>query len=155
VHVWTDDERGPVDIDALLALAPEAAPLYVCGPAGLIAGLRARVPSPTGHVTELHYESFAPAPIVDGKAFELTLARTGAQIAVAADESALAAVRRHLPHVAYSCQQGFCGSCKVRVLEGAVDHRDQCLTPDQRHGHMMLCVSRKQPGTAEPLVLDL
>ncbi|WP_394817119.1 2Fe-2S iron-sulfur cluster-binding protein, partial [Streptomyces griseus] len=30
-----------------------------------------------------------------------------------------------LPHVAYSCEQGFCGTCQQRVLEGEIDHRDE------------------------------
>jgi ferredoxin len=56
-----------------------------------------------------------------------------------------------MPDVAYSCQQGFCGSCNVRVLSGRVEHRDHILLDEQRSESMQICVSRCDG----PLVLDL
>lgn len=71
---------------------------------------------------------------------------------VAADQSVLAAVRTELPGVAYSCEQGFCGTCQQRVLEGEIDHRDELLTDAERGDSMLICVSR---CAGERLVLDL
>ncbi len=71
---------------------------------------------------------------------------------VAADESALSAVRRVLPDTPYSCEQGFCGTCRHRVLAGAVDHRDELLTDEERADSMLLCVSR---AASDRLTLDL
>jgi ferredoxin-NADP reductase len=140
LHVFADDELGPPTPERWLELSPRAAATYVCGPMPLIAALQKLVPA-------LHYERFSPAPVVAGSAFELVLARTGVTLSVAADETALDAVLRHAPHSAYSCQQGFCGTCKVACLEGAVEHRDNLLTPTQRSQSMLLCVSRaEQPG---------
>ena len=47
-------------------------------------------------------------------------------------------------HAPYSCQQGFCGTCRTRgASAGAVDHRDTLLTDPERDGGMMLiCISR-------------
>lgn len=64
----------------------------------------------------------------------------------------LAAVRAEVPHVSYSCEQGFCGTCQQRVVEGEVDHRDDLLTDGERHDTMLICVSRCR---GERLVLDL
>jgi ferredoxin len=54
----------------------------------------------------------------------------------------------------YSCQQGFCGTCRTRVLDGEVDHRDTLLTdPERAAGMMLTCVSRA--AAASRLTLDL
>ena len=73
---------------------------------------------------------------------------------VPAGSSVLAAVRAELPNTAYSCEQGFCGTCRQRVLEGEVEHRDSVLTPAEQAEDtaMMICVSR---AAGPRLVLDL
>jgi ferredoxin len=43
------------------------------------------------------------------------------------------------PTTAYSCHQGFCGTCKVKVLGGQVDHRGRTVVGDDE---MLVCVSR-------------
>ena len=48
-------------------------------------------------------------------------------------------------------QQGFCGTCRSRVVAGAVDHRDTLLTDPERTGGMMLvCISRSQRRASHP-----
>ena len=97
-------------------------------------------------LTSVHSERFSSLPVVDGAPFVLELARTGAVVSVAADETALTAVRRAVGSVAYSCQQGFCGTCPVRVLAGTVEHRDRCLTPLERESAMAICCGRGWTG---------
>lgn len=89
---------------------------------------------------------------MDSSAFEVELHRSGRTVQVAAGQSVLAAVRAELPNVSYSCEQGFCGTCQQRVLEGEIDHRDELLTDDERGDSMLICVSRCRGGR---LVLDL
>jgi ferredoxin len=89
--------------------------------------------------------------VVGGAAFEVQLARSGKLVPVGAEQSALAALRAVLPDIAYSCQQGFCGTCPVGILAGAVEHHDRCLTDVQRTGAMAICVSRGRGR----VVLDL
>ena len=103
---------------------------------------------------ELHFERFAAPPVVDGRQFTVSIASTGREVAVGADETLLTALRRSDVAAPYSCQQGFCGTCRTRVVAGAVDHRDTLLTEPERAGGMMLvCVSRAADG--ERLILDL
>ena len=146
----TDDRCGLPDVAEPLARAEPGAAIYVCGPAPLLDAARELLPdiNPTA---SLHLERFSPPPVAGCEAFEVELARSGRTVAVAADESALAAIRRELPDVTYSCQQGFCGTCKVRVLAGEVEHRDQRLLPNERADSMLICVSR----SAGSLVIDL
>jgi ferredoxin-NADP reductase len=140
VHIWPDDEYGTPDGKKIVDLAPDGAALYACGPPPMIEAIRVEIPSE--RVASLHYERFSPPPVVGGRSFDVVLARSGHVVPVAANQTALAAIRRVLPDVAYSCQQGFCGTCPVSLLGGTVEHRDRCLTDDQRANRMAICVSR-------------
>ncbi len=140
VLVRPDDEAGPPAGADLLAPGPYGAALYACGPPPMIDALRSAPRSQ--RVSSLHHERFSPPPVVGGRPFQAVLARSGHVVPVGADETALTAVLRVLPDIAYSCQQGFCGTCPVALLGGEVEHRDRCLTDDQRATRMAICVSR-------------
>jgi ferredoxin-NADP reductase len=131
-------ELGALDV-------PEGAAVYCCGPEGLMAAVEKRFPL-------VRLERFAPRATAPGAAFEVELRRSGRTLAVPADSSVLAAVRRELPDTLYSCEQGFCGTCRQRVLEGEVDHRDELLTDAERGDSMLICVSRAR---SERIVLDM
>ncbi|MET9963739.1 PDR/VanB family oxidoreductase [Streptomyces sp. NPDC006326] len=148
VTLAPQDETGLPDLTALRAAGPGTA-VYCCGPDGLMAAVRAAAPAGT----PVHLERFTPAASTGtSRPFTVELHRSGRTIEVAADESALTAVRRELPDTPYSCEQGFCGTCQHRVLAGEVDHRDTLLTDGEREDSMLLCVSR---ATSAHLVLDL
>jgi ferredoxin-NADP reductase len=125
VHIWSDDVDGMPDPRRILALAPNGAALYCCGPPPMIAAIRAHVPD--DRISTVHYERFSPPLVVGGRPFEVELARSNQVVPVAADQSALAAIRTVRPNVAYSCQQGFCGTCHVRVLDGAPSPMAICV----------------------------
>ncbi|WP_129309496.1 PDR/VanB family oxidoreductase [Streptomyces sp. L2] len=144
-----EDEDGLPDLDALVAGLPAGTAVYCCGPEGLMAAVEERLPAGA----TLHLERFAPRTSADGNTeFEVELRRSGRTVAVTAGSTVLAAVRRELPDTAYSCEQGFCGTCQQRVLEGEVDHRDELLTDAERGDSMLICVSRAR---GERLVLDM
>jgi ferredoxin-NADP reductase len=134
---------GRPDLDALDV--PEGAAVYCCGPEGLMAAVEERFP-------QVHLERFTPRATAPGAAFEVELRRSGRTLTVPAGSSVLAAVRAELPNTPYSCEQGFCGTCQQRVLEGEVDHRDELLTDAERGGSILICVSRAR---SERLVLDM
>ncbi|MBF6416170.1 PDR/VanB family oxidoreductase [Nocardia cyriacigeorgica] len=140
-EVLPDDEYGGPRIAELIARSAPGAAVYVCGPPPVLAEAQ-RVffeVNPTG---SLHTERFSAPPVLDGKHFDLTLARTGTTVRVDAAETTLTAIARAVPDVLYSCRQGFCGTCKVAVLAGAVEHRDRLLTAAEREDRMLTCVSR-------------
>ncbi|MEV5984008.1 PDR/VanB family oxidoreductase [Streptomyces sp. NPDC052051] len=150
VTVVATDEGERPDLDALFTQVPAGAAVYCCGPEGLMEAVEARVPEGA----TLHRERFAPhATAVGGdRPFEAELRRSGRTVTVPADSSLLAAVRAELPGTMYSCEQGFCGTCRQRVLAGEIDHRDELLTDAERGESMLICVSRAQ---GERIVLDL
>ncbi|WP_246243742.1 PDR/VanB family oxidoreductase [Mycolicibacterium murale] len=152
VRVRTDDEFGLPTAADLLGEVDVRTAVYVCGPPAMTDLVRAAIPVDAG--VEVHVERFSPLPVVDGAPFEMQLG-DGEVVPVASDRTALAALRDVRPNVGYSCQQGFCGSCVQRVLDGDVDHRDSLLTEQQRRdGQMLVCVSRAKTVGAR-LVLDV
>ncbi|PWV52886.1 PDR/VanB family oxidoreductase [Nocardiopsis sp. L17-MgMaSL7] len=149
VTVRPDDEYGPPDAAELLAGLSPGTAVYVCGPAPLIDALRRRVPPGTPFFSE----RFSPPPVVDGRRFEVRLGRAGPVLPVPEDESALDVVLRARPETAYSCRQGFCGTCRVGLLSGEPHNRDRPTGGSPRGAGFALCVSRADEGTQ--LVLDL
>lgn len=146
LDIRADDECGTPDISSILTLAEPGAAVYLCGPPPLLTPARA-VLTEINPAASLHTERFSPLPVLTGEPFDVHLRRSGTTVAVAGDETTLTAIRREQPGVAYSCQQGFCGTCRVRVLDGQVEHRDRLLTADERDEEMLICVSRSAGGS--------
>ena len=71
-----------------------------------------------------------------------------------ADVSVVEALRKEGIDILTSCEQGVCGTCLTRVLEGEVDHRDMYLTDEEKAANeqFMPCCSRAR---SKLLVLDL
>lgn len=139
---------------ALADTDPADTRVYCCGPAPLLAAMRAPCADrPAGH---LRTETFVAAFESTARAepFHVTLSRSGRRLRVGADASVLDALRQAGVPVLSSCQQGVCGTCEVPVLAGVVDHRDSLLSDDERaeHTSMFVCVSR---AAGDNLVLGL
>jgi ferredoxin-NADP reductase len=142
VSVWADDERGRfATADDLLTGAGSNTAVYVCGPTPMLELVRAARGQHAN--APLHYERFSPPPVVDGIPFELELARSRRVLHVPANRSALDVMLDDDPTTAYSCRQGFCGTCKVTLLAGQIEHRGR-TTED--NDEMLVCVSRAAGG---------
>ena len=151
VEIRTDDVDGLPSADALLGECASGTAVYACGPAPMLTAIRSRLVGRDD--VELHFERFAAPPVVDGSEFSVSVPSTGGTVRVGADETLLAALKRAGVPAPYSCQQGFCGTCRTRILAGSVDHRDTLLTDPERQDQMLICVSRATPGSE--LTLDL
>lgn len=158
ITIRTDDEHGLPTMEELLGpvdpetgRAPSGLAVYCCGPVPMLESLRRHLRDRPD--IELHYERFSPPPVENGRPFTVTIGSTGQMINVAADETLLSALRKEIPTVPYSCRQGFCGTCKIRTLSGAIDHRDNILTePERNAGSILTCVSR---AGGDHLTVDL
>ena len=156
ITIRTDDVGGVPGAADLLGDCPDRTTVYACGPTPMLTTIRTALAGRDD--VELHFERFAAAPVVDGTGFSVTIASTGATLDVAADETLLAALNRAGVPAPYSCQQGFCGTCRVQVCDdgsrSAVQHRDALLTdPERADGYLLTCVSRADEGRR--LTLDL
>jgi vanillate monooxygenase ferredoxin subunit len=86
------------------------------------------------------------------KVFNVTIKSTGRVLTIPGDQDTATFLNDNGVLVPTSCEQGMCGSCKTKVLEGEPDHRDQGLSEaDRAQGYFLPCISR---GKSD-LVLDL
>ncbi|PPE70783.1 oxidoreductase [Caldimonas thermodepolymerans] len=145
-----------LDLGALLARVPTDTHLYVCGPLRLIDEALALARARGWDASRLHHEYFSAevAPSAGDGAFEVELARTGRVIAVPGDQTVTQALSAAGIFVPTSCEQGVCGTCLTRVLDGIPDHRDLYLTPEEQAANDQFtpCCSRAKTPR---LVLDL
>ncbi|WP_328945472.1 PDR/VanB family oxidoreductase [Streptomyces sp. NBC_00250] len=151
VTLVPQDTAGLPDLDAVLAGIPAETAVYCCGPEGLLRAVEERWPG------SLHTERFRAAPARDsggGDGFEVELRRSGRTVRVAPGRTLLDAVREVVPGVAYSCEEGVCGTCETKVIAGTPEHHDSVLGEDERASGttMMICVGRSR---GDRLVLDL
>ena len=158
VHYHFDD--GPDDqklqLARILTQVDAQTHLYVCGPAGFIQFVTDWARGCGWPAAQIHVEFFA-APEQDtsgDRPFEVKVASTGQVIRVAADQSVVKALAAHGVEVLTSCEQGVCGTCITRVLEGECDHRDLYFTDEEKakHDQFTPCCSRAKSPL---LVLDL
>lgn len=157
-HFDHGDPANGLNIAELLGTTSEDTHVFYCGPGGFMKACAAAASHwPAGTV---HFEHFkAPEPPSDEAAaaltpgsFMVTIASTGAMLEVPADRTITDVLAKAGIHVETSCEAGLCATCKIRYLEGEVDHRDYILS-DEEHGQWLTaCVSR---ATSSVLVLDL
>lgn len=161
LHFDNGDPSQGLDVVRLLHVPQEYTHVYFCGPAGFMETCR----QATRHWPNeaVHFEYFK-APVGDsGSAcdttqgtpdgsFNVKIASTGQMIAVEAGQTLADALVGAGIMLETSCVSGLCGTCKVRYLEGEVDHRDYILGPDEQSEYLTACVSRSR---GELLVLDL
>jgi vanillate monooxygenase ferredoxin subunit len=153
---FADAPVPPGDLNAILVPRDPQRRVYVCGPAGFIEVVRSMAGNSGWPKDRVHFEYFAANPAAAGAAvdFEVRLARSGKVIRVSGSESVADALIRHGIDIPLSCEQGVCGTCVTRVLEGVPDHRDVFLTDEERAANSLFtpCCSRARSAS---LTLDL
>lgn len=139
----------------VLAEQPEDAHLFICGVDWWLDPVIAGIEKKGWTADRIHIERFngKAGPILMDKVFDVKIASTGAIFKIPGDKSVTSYLEEKGVKIPTACEQGACGTCKVKVLEGEVDHRDKRLKPDERAaGWFLPCVSRGKGGV---LVLDL
>ncbi len=155
VFLHASETGTRLDVAAHLSEPQRDTVLYCCGPERLMTAVEQATQAwPEGTV---RFEWFTPRSRPEGGttgSFELVCAQSGVTLAVPSDKSLLEVLTDAGIDVPRSCEQGICGTCECRVLEGEVDHRDSILSPRERADHqvMMPCVSRAKGAR---LVLDI
>jgi ferredoxin-NADP reductase len=155
---FDDEKGGPPDLKALLGRRAPAASehFYACGPAVMLDNFE-QTCAALGH-TNAHIERFTAVEIaasVDAKqSFMVELRRSGKTFEVTPDTTLHQCLIDIKADVPFSCEEGICGSCETKVLEGEPDHRDSVLTDTERAANkaMMVCVSGCKSAR---LVLDI
>ncbi len=158
VRFHHDDGPPSQKLDLPRALGqPDAGThLYICGPSGFIDFVVKTAKEHGWPAEQIHLEYFGAAPqdTTGDRAFEVKLASSGKTYAVAANQTVVQALQGQGVEILVSCEQGVCGTCITRVLEGECDHRDMYFTDEERakHDQFTPCCSRAKSAV---LVLDL
>jgi cytochrome P450/ferredoxin-NADP reductase len=156
LHLYCKDEGARLDLQTLLGVPQADTQVYACGPVRMLEALEqacAGWPEDALRIEHFHASTSALDPAKE-HAFEVELKDSGLTLTVAPDQTLLTALRAANIDVQSDCCEGLCGSCEVRVLSGAVDHRDVVLTRAEREANnkMMACCSRAAGGK---IVLEL
>lgn len=129
-----------------------AAHIYVCGPHGLIEAVREAAEQAGIAASRLHFESFGYRRQPQDQPVEVELRTSGISLWVEPGRPLIEAIEAVGAWIPSDCRKGECGTCITSILEGAVDHRDHCLTIEQRQTLLCPCVSWARTNK---LTLDL
>ena len=155
-HFDSGPPEQKLDAKALLATPEAGTQLYVCGPPGFIEHVVGTAKASGWASEQIHLEYFGAAPqdTSGDRAFEVRIASTGKTYTVAAGQSVVKALQEHGVEILTSCEQGVCGTCITRVLDGEPDHRDMYFTEEEKakNDQFTPCCSRAR---SKALVLDL
>lgn len=141
VILYEKSKGKRMDIRNIVRELPWNSHLYVCGPDRMMkaaqdACLECNVPP-----NEVHYEAFGAD--ISGDPFEVEVANKGGKVLkVGEGESLLEVLKRELENVPSSCEVGNCGTCKVALKCGTVDHRGTAISEEEKETAMLSCVSR-------------
>ncbi|MGQ9369905.1 PDR/VanB family oxidoreductase [Azospirillum sp. ST 5-10] len=155
-HLDDGPEEQRLACSAVIGAPAPGRHLYVCGPTGFMEHVLAAARELGWPDGALHREYFEAAERTAGgdRPFEVEIASTGEVFQIPADRSIAEVLEDAGMVLPLSCEQGVCGSCLTRVLEGEPDHRDLILSAAEHaaNDRMTPCVSR---CLGRRLVLDL
>lgn len=151
LHEGDTAARG--NLSAIVAATAPDTELYCCGPDRMLSALAAAtVGRAPGHI---HSERFSASELTpQDEGFTIALARTGTDLAVAPGRTILETLIAADIDVSYSCEQGICGACETKLIDGSPLHRDSFRTAEEhdRLGTVMVCCVGSRSAR---LVLDL
>jgi len=143
-----DDEQNGKLLEAsdILRSASDDCDVYVCGPRGYMAFIEEAARRAGVTKERLHQEHFGAEIDTTGSPFTVVAARSGLSIEVGCTETILSALQREGIEVETACQNGVCGTCLTKVIEGRPDHRDMVLTDVEKASNEMIavCCSRSR-----------
>lgn len=140
VTILNGSKGQRLEISSIIGKANSRTHIYTCGPQRLmdgvtIATLRLGFPD-----SNIHFEAFTA--LTSGDPFTVDLALAKKELEVKGEQTLLEVLRDAGFDVPSSCEVGNCGTCKVAVRGGKVEHRGTGLIGSDKEGAMLSCVSR-------------
>lgn len=142
VVVYDKAKGERLDVDSVIKGMLWNSQVYVCGPRRLMDdALKAAQEAGLGE-KDVHFEAFGAD--VGGDPFEVVVKDKGdRKLKVNEEETLLEVLRTEFGDVVgSSCEVGNCGTCKVKLRCGKVDHRGTALSAEEKESEMLSCVSR-------------
>ncbi|KAJ5314797.1 uncharacterized protein N7443_001681 [Penicillium atrosanguineum] len=149
VTIYSKKLSKPFDVSKALQLANSNTHIYCCSGERLMNAVRETADELGLPKENVHFESFQANST--GDPFTAELAETKKEVDVGSGESLLDALRSAGFDIPSTCEAGNCGTCRVGVRSGRVEHRGTGLLDNEKDTAMLSCVSR---GVGR-VVLDL
>ncbi|KAK5634397.1 hypothetical protein RRF57_010110 [Xylaria bambusicola] len=141
VKLYDRSKGQRMDIGDILRNLSWNSHVYVCGPQRMLNEVVEQAKKCGLGEDEIHLEAFSAD--ATGDPFEAKVVNRGGQILkVAGEETLLEVLRKNFDDVPSSCEVGNCGTCRVTLKSGNVEHRGTALTAEDKKGAMLSCVSR-------------
>lgn len=138
-----------IDLPSVLSHADAQTHIYTCGPPRLMSAVQAAAKSFSISDSSVHLEAFTVN--TSGDPFTAELKQSKKAIEVGPTQSLLDALKAVGMDIDSSCEVGNCGTCKVDLCDGRVEHRGTGLLEEEKCSSLLACVSR---GVGR-IVLDL
>ena len=140
VTIYSKAEGSRMDIPSILKNRVWNTQTYICGPSRMVSSAVIASTALGMSQDEIHYEAFQAD--ATGDPFTVELQRSKKILKVEGDKTLLETMREAGLEVDSSCETGNCGTCKVDVCEGKVEHRGTSLLEEEKGKAMLSCVSR-------------
>ncbi|KAI1179170.1 PK beta-barrel-protein domain-containing protein-like protein [Nemania sp. FL0916] len=115
--------------------------VYVCGPQRMLDEAVKEARKCGLGEEEVHFEAFSAD--TTGDPFEVEVSNRQAKVLkVGSEETLLEVLKQHFDDVPSSCEVGNCGTCRVVLKSGNVEHRGTALMDEDKKEAMLSCVSR-------------
>ena len=153
-HDQGNPENG-LDIKTLLSTNEPGTHVYFCGPASFMNAVEGA--SADWPIETLHFEYFSKSEDSEfeeknNKEFFVKIAKTGDVFEVKKNQTIVEVLRNNGLSIDTSCEDGFCGTCITKYVEGEPEHRDNVLDDEDRKNFVLICCARSKTPY---LVLDL
>jgi ferredoxin-NADP reductase/DMSO/TMAO reductase YedYZ heme-binding membrane subunit len=155
-HQWSGP-YGRINSKHLTDFIPDISHrrIHLCGPEGMMTATIATLQNLGVADSQIYTESFGAAgTIIDDGTVDatITFSKSNQSCFVKAGKTLLAAAEEAGLSIESSCQSGFCGTCKLKLLSGQVKmHRDEALSHnDLENNRVLACQAR--PITAHVII---
>lgn len=147
VYFHLDDEpETKAQMNLLLDQPHESKHLYVCGPNGFMDFVIQSARKLKWSDAQIHKEHFVGVNVEAGndKEFIVEISATGQQFVVPKGLTVIQVLEDHDIFIPVSCEQGICGTCITKVVQGEPDHRDMYLSEAEKalNTQFLPCCSR-------------
>lgn len=171
----THDSDGRITIDLLRRLLPLGDyDFYLCGPAEFMNSLYHGLTGIGIHPERIHYESFGPGTVMKPElprkpaaerhagSVRVKFARSAIEANWSQEDGTLLELAEEVGLApAFGCRSGICGTCRTKIVSGAVDYLEEPLA-DRGEQEILICCSTprkseggKEDGEGVEVILDL
>lgn len=140
IRILDGSQGHRLNLLQIIGKAQSQTHIYVCGPERLLKEVMSTAQDLCFPVSHIHSEAFAVA--TSGDPFSVELIGSQKTLEIAAEQTLLDVLRDAGIDVPSSCEVGNCGTCRVGVRKGRVEHRGTGLIHEEKCRSMLSCVSR-------------